>query len=271
MTDELVGSMVEQYCPPQKHFEDWDWQGLGAAFEEQFVVSAPELRDKFNSAQEIAEKLYEDADNVLKKKMEEIGSENFLRLFRNSYLQEIDRRWIEHLQDMEKLRDGIGLRGYGQRDPKKEYQREGFAMFMDMVRGIKASVTRSLFAVRRVREEDLQALEAQRRQAVERRQQQMRTQHPEGAGGQAQAPQPGQQQPLRVQVAPAGTIRAQGRPVPQQRPMMTPPAAQGGAPPEAQQGQPMAPQPQPREPMNRHERRALEKKQKKAKGTSATK
>jgi preprotein translocase subunit SecA len=271
MTDELVGTMVEQHCPPQKHFEDWNWAALGGAFEEQFTVAAPELRDKFNSSQEIAEKLYEDADNVLKKKMEEIGSENFLRLFRNSYLQEIDRRWIEHLQDMEKLRDGIGLRGYGQRDPKKEYQREGFAMFMDMVRGIKASVTRSLFAVRRVREEDLQALEAQRRQAVERRQQQMRTQHPEGAGGQAQAPQPGQQQPLRVQVAPAGTIRAQGRPVPQQRPMMTPPAAQGGAPPEAQQGQPMAPQPPPREPMNRHERRALEKKQKKAKGTSATK
>ncbi|MCA9614395.1 MAG: hypothetical protein KC586_16680, partial [Myxococcales bacterium] len=259
---------VEQYCPPQKHFEDWDWHGLGVAFEEQFVVSAPELRDKYNSAQEIAEKLYEDADNVLKKKMEEIGAENYLRLFRNSYLQEIDRRWIEHLQDMEKLRDGIGLRGYGQRDPKKEYQREGFQMFMDMVRGIKSNVTRSLFTVRRVREEDLQELEAQRRQAAERRQQQMRAQHPEGAGGQQQAPQGGQA-PLRVQVAPAGTLRAQGRPVPQAPPQGAAPQ-QGSVPPAAAGGA-MPPQPQPREPMNRHERRALEKKQKKSKGTSATK
>jgi preprotein translocase subunit SecA len=283
ITDELVGSLVEQHCPPQKHFEDWNWKGITEGFEDQFAIAAPELRDKYNNSQEIAEKLYEDAENVLKKKMEEIGSENFLRLFRNSYLQEIDRRWIEHLQDMEKLRDGIGLRGYGQKDPKKEYQREGFAMFMDMVRGIKASVSKSLFTVRRVREEDLEALEAQRRQAVERRQQQMRTQHPEGG----QPPQqPGAQAPLRVQVAPAGTIRAQGRPAPQpamgaprQQASVPPGAAAPGASAAGQAGQaapqgapPQAPQaPQPREPMNRHERRALEKKQKKSKGANATK
>ncbi len=282
MTDELVSTLVEQHCPPQKHFEDWDWAGLAAAFEEQFSIAAPELRDKSNSAQEIAEKLFEDADNVLKKKTEEVGAENYLRLFRNSYLQEIDRRWIEHLQDMEKLRDGIGLRGYGQRDPKKEYQREGFQMFMDMVRGIKSNVTRSLFTVRRVREEDLQELEAQRRQAVERRQQQMRAQHPEGAGGQAQA-----QGPLRVQVAPAGTLRVPGRAASPgaMRPQGPAGGAAGvgsaGAGPagvgaagagQVAGGQPPAAQaPAPREPMNRHERRALEKKQKKARGSSATK
>ncbi|MBX3247987.1 MAG: preprotein translocase subunit SecA [Myxococcales bacterium] len=260
MTDELVSSLVERYCPPGKHHEDWDWDGIEEAFEEQFDSGddaepflAPDLRDKVGDAQELAQRYYTDAENVLLKKMNEIGAENYLRLFRNAYLEEIDRRWIEHLQDMERLRDGIGLRGYGQRDPKKEYQREGFSMFMEMVRGIKSNVSKSLFSVRRVREEDLQALEAQRRQASEQRQQQMRTQH---AAASATGEPGAQPVPRGVRVAPAGTLRAQGRPMPQQG---------GSLPPGA------APQPQqPQQPMNRHERRALEKKQKKSKRPDAS-
>ncbi|MBW2718156.1 MAG: hypothetical protein JRD94_06265 [Deltaproteobacteria bacterium] len=57
------------------------------------------------------------------RKEREFGTENFLRLFRDLYLQEIDKQWMDHLQGMDHLRDGIGLRGYGQRDPKKGWCR----------------------------------------------------------------------------------------------------------------------------------------------------
>ena len=76
------------------------------AFEEQFEIDCPDVRDKLTEAEEIAAKLYQDTENVLMKKMEEFGAESYLRLFRNTYLQEIDKQWIEHLQAMDRLRDG---------------------------------------------------------------------------------------------------------------------------------------------------------------------
>jgi preprotein translocase subunit SecA len=96
---------------------------------------------------------------------------------------------MDHLQAMDHLRDGIGLRGYGQRDPKKEYQREGFDMYLEMVQSVKSSVTVSMFTVERAGEEELQQLEERRRQASERRQRQIRATH-QGEGG----PEGGQQQ-----------------------------------------------------------------------------
>src|SRR5690606_16556348 len=107
---------------------------------------------------EIAQKLYGDAEAILLRKEKELGPENFLRLFRNFFLQEIDRQWIDHLQSMDHLRDGIGLRGYGQRDPKKEYKREGFDMFQEMLQNVKAQVIETVFTVERAREEDLERL-----------------------------------------------------------------------------------------------------------------
>ncbi len=177
MVDELISAMIEQHCPPNKHYDDWDLESLCDDYEEQFEIDAPELRNKYTEAQEIAQKLYEDAENVLLRKMKEFQPESFLRLFRNAYLQEIDKQWIENIQSMERLRQGIGLRGYGQRDPKKEYKREGFGMFMSMVNSIKSKVAQNLYTVQRVREEDLRRLEAQRKKAAEERQRQAQARH----------------------------------------------------------------------------------------------
>jgi preprotein translocase subunit SecA len=69
-------------------------------------------------------------------------------ILRYFLLEELDRAWKEHLLAMDHLRDGIGLRGYGQRDPKQEYKREGFAMFQDMIFRIRENVLKSLTRVR---------------------------------------------------------------------------------------------------------------------------
>ncbi len=187
LVDELIGTMVEHACPPGKHYEDWDIDGLKAAFRDQFHIEATGL-EKSSDPHEIAGKLYKDAEAVLLRKEKDLGSENFLRLFRNFFLQEIDRQWIEHLQAMDHLRDGIGLRGYGQRDPKKEYKKEGFTMFQAMLQGVKSQVAEALFTVERAREEDLERLEAQRRTQAEKRQQQQRASHVGTAAGAAEKP-----------------------------------------------------------------------------------
>ena len=62
-----------------------------------------------------------------------VGIELILRIFRHVYLEELDKAWVDHLTDMDHLRDGIGLRGYGQKDPKQEYKKEGYNLFVNMV------------------------------------------------------------------------------------------------------------------------------------------
>jgi preprotein translocase subunit SecA len=114
---------------------------------------------------------------VLKKREREVGELIYLRVFRNFFLQEIDNQWLEHLQGMESLRDGIGLRGYGQRDPKKEYQKEGFNLFLELMQTIKASVVQKMYHFVIEREDEVERLEAERRRRVEAQQQRMSASH----------------------------------------------------------------------------------------------
>jgi preprotein translocase subunit SecA len=214
LVDEIIITMTDHACPPGKHYEDWDIDGLERAYKEQFAIEATGIRE-ITDRQELLTKLYKDAEAVLVRKENEFGTENFLRLFRDLYLQEIDKQWMDHLQGMDHLRDGIGLRGYGQRDPKKEYKREGFDMYLEMVQSVKSSVTIAMFTVERAREEDLQRLEEQRRQAAEKRQRQIRAMHPgEGAvEGDGQPRQAGLSRRQRRAAAARGRRAGAGGPV----------------------------------------------------------
>ncbi len=178
LTDEMVGAMVEHACPKKKHFEDWDIDGLSKGYEE--VIGAPATGlEKFGDSQEIAEKLYHDAEGIMHRRQKDVGELLFLRLFRNFYLQEIDNQWLEHLQNMDSLRDGIGLRGYGQKDPKKEYQKEGFEYFLELMQAIKSSVVNKMFRFEIEREDDVERLEEQRRARAQEQQKKLQMTHAE--------------------------------------------------------------------------------------------
>jgi preprotein translocase subunit SecA len=172
LIDDIVSKLVERACPRNKHFEDWDLEGLRKAYEETFGIKATGL-EKFTDVESLAERLYTDAEAVMLRKEKEIGTDNLLRAFRNFYLREIDRQWLDHLTNMDQLRDGIGLRGYGQRDPKKEYKKEGYDLFVAMIESIKAQVAFQIFRVQVLREEDVRRLEEQRRREVEAQQRRM--------------------------------------------------------------------------------------------------
>ena len=218
LVDEIIVTMTDHACPPGKHYEDWDLEGLERGYKEQFSIEATGIRE-ISDRQGLLTKLYGDAAALLARKEDEFGTENFLRLFRDLYLQEIDKQWMDHLQGMDHLRDGIGLRGYGQRDPKKEYKREGFDMYLEMVQSVKSSVTLSMFTVERAREEDLQRLEDQRRQTAEKRQRQMRSNYPGEGAGAGSSQQSGPSRRQRRAAAARGrraAVPGQGAPPPPQ-------------------------------------------------------
>jgi preprotein translocase subunit SecA len=209
LVDDLVAAMVQRFCPERKHFEDWDLAGLRAAFAEQFGIEATGI-ERLADQEKLMQKLYADAERVLVKKEEEVGSILFLRVFRTLYLQEIDRQWVDHLQAMEQLRDGIGLRGYGQRDPKKEYKKEGFDMFVAMMDSVKSTVVANMYRFEIQREEDVARLEAERLRQAEAQARRMRTTHVEAptAGGEIGDDPTGGNLPAAARMQPQITIPA---------------------------------------------------------------
>ena len=108
-----------------------------------------------------------------------------LRLFHHFYIEDIDRAWVEHLTNMEHLRDGIGLRGYGQRDPKQEYKKEGYDLFLSMIAKVSSNVLVKCFEFKPRSRQDLEQLEAE---AAERRKRQMKNAKARHPGAQPAPP-----------------------------------------------------------------------------------
>jgi preprotein translocase subunit SecA len=135
MMRDIVNNFVETYCPADQYQEEWDFNGLGEALQGQFALDITQgkgsVADHFKDVGRDA--LIEDIQNQVRRaydhKEQELGSELMRYLEKMLLLQVIDHHWKDHLLGMDHLRDGIGLRGYGQKDPLIEYKREGFDMF----------------------------------------------------------------------------------------------------------------------------------------------
>ena len=159
MMRDIVNAFVETYCPADQYQEEWDFNGLGEALQGQFALDVTQGRgsvaDHFKDVGRDA--LIEDIQNQVRRaydhKEQELGSELMRYLEKMLLLQVIDHHWKDHLLGMDHLRDGIGLRGYGQKDPLIEYKREGFDMFSSMMDRIKSDVLERMFRVQAVRGE----------------------------------------------------------------------------------------------------------------------
>ncbi len=152
MMAEVVESLVNTYCPEDQYAEAWDLTGLQEALQGQFgvdVITANELGGMGRDG--LVEELKERVENIFKQKEQErdqeLGSEVRRQLEKMLFLQVIDHHWKDHLLGMDQLRDGIGLRGYGQKDPLAEYKREGYDMFAGMMDRIKSDALERLFKV----------------------------------------------------------------------------------------------------------------------------
>ncbi len=160
--DEIIIGILDQFCPEHRHVEDWDLEGLGEAFKEVFAY-LPDTKDCELSRDGVSGHLWKQIYDLIGAREVELGEIAFLYFARHFWLDEIDNQWIDHLKSMDHLRDGIGLRGYGQKDPKQEYKKEGFNMFTDMLTRISANVAEKLFRVQIVRQNEAEQAEARRR------------------------------------------------------------------------------------------------------------
>jgi preprotein translocase subunit SecA len=151
--DELTAGIVETYVPKDAHPEDWDLAGLTEALHRQFDLRlAPAEYKEATSVEGVTELVTAAVTARYRQREEELGSELLRVLERREMLIVIDAQWKDHLLSIDHLKEGIGLRGYGQRDPLTEYKREAFDLFQDMVDRIKTAVIERLFKVQVVRE-----------------------------------------------------------------------------------------------------------------------
>jgi preprotein translocase subunit SecA len=160
LIDRVLSAMVEESCPENKPAEDWDWNGIAAAFKEHFQRELPKEVHDLGDPSMLVRDLYARAEEIYNEREKELGVEICLRLFRFVYTRQIDEAWVDHLSNMEHLRDGIGLRGYGQKDPKNEYKKEGYNLFLNMMAKVSSTVLVQLFEAQIQRQDELAALEA---------------------------------------------------------------------------------------------------------------
>jgi preprotein translocase subunit SecA len=151
--EDMTAVALDAYAPPEAHVDDWDLAGLAEALNRQFDVRIPagDLDDL--PARAALEELVTEAVRARYGERErELGADLLRALERHEMLIVIDTQWKDHLLSIDHLKEGIGLRGYGQRDPLTEYKKEAFDLFQGMVERVKAAVVERLFKVQVVRD-----------------------------------------------------------------------------------------------------------------------
>ncbi len=156
MVENVVESLVLAYINPDIREEDKNPEGLIAALGEKFGAGFREVVEKnLDDMDGLLEALEEKVGEQLEVREREFGPERMQYLVRFILLQVIDTKWKEHLYGLDNLREGIGLRAYGQRDPLVEYKREAFDMFDQMTDNVKEEAVELLFRVQQVHETKL--------------------------------------------------------------------------------------------------------------------
>jgi preprotein translocase subunit SecA len=167
MMEDVMHQLVNQYVPPQSMEDQWDAAGLMKILADDFNLHTNILQwietDHHIAPEQIKEKVIQCCLEQYAEKDSRLGRDILSQFEKSIILQNIDNQWREHLAAMDTLRQGIHLRGYAQKDPKQEYKREAFSLFANMLDSIKYDIVRMLLLVEVANEEDVNAMEAQRR------------------------------------------------------------------------------------------------------------
>ena len=199
--EEIVNNVISDHVPPQSIEDLWDVPGLEQALQAEFAIELPvkqwlEEDDKLHE-ESLRQKILEAVVAEYKAKEESAGAESMRAFEKQVFLHILDTLWKEHLAAMDHLRQGIHLRSYAQKNPKQEYKREAFEMFQDMLERLKHEVVKVTSRVRIQTQEELDALEQQRREELARQLGNAQTEHasasatnPEGQNAEEDLPKP---------------------------------------------------------------------------------
>ncbi|MEC7860043.1 MAG: preprotein translocase subunit SecA [Pseudomonadota bacterium] len=176
--EEVVEITVDRFIQEDIHEENWDPQGLMSTLEKEFLLplKIPQWikDDPTLNAETIRKRCIEKIQSASEEKEEAVGSNLMRMVEKEIMLKQLDLHWKEHLAAMDYLRQGIGLRGYAQKNPKQEYKREAFIMFGEMLDQVKHDTISMLSRIRIQSEQDIARMEEQRRA-----EQSMEFNHPE--------------------------------------------------------------------------------------------
>ena len=170
---DVFNSIIDEYIAPESLVEDWKLEDLEKRLVSEFLVDVPVVsmvkEDSSLVESDIRERIIKRATEIYKDKCDKIGKENQNRLEKGVMLQCIDTLWKEHLAAMDYMRQGIGLQGYAQKNPKNEYKIQSFNLFTKMLENLKYQVIRTLSRIQiQIRAPELteeQKEELRRRQA----------------------------------------------------------------------------------------------------------
>src|SRR6185436_19143430 len=168
LAEDILDAVVEMYAPRQGDFEQWDLDALRREVERIFAVDAGALDFRERTADEIKELLWNAILESYEEKEKQVTREVLDRVARDIMLQIVDGQWKDHLYSLDHLKEGIGLRGYGQRDPLVEYKKESFQLFQAMKERVDEEIVRYLWWLRPVLEADSASIAAPRRPAPRR-------------------------------------------------------------------------------------------------------
>jgi preprotein translocase subunit SecA len=186
VAEDIAGELVEMHCPRTEHAAKWDVEQLAKETFNQYGIDlkslVPNLEDA--SHEQILGALVDGVKAKYEEKEKLFGEEMMRWLERHIILDIVDGQWKDHLLTLDHLKEGIGLRGYGQKDPLIEFKKEAFILFEDMMNRIDTETVRFLFLMQPAKPEE----QAQRIERKQRRAQQ-ELQYSAGAG-QQEAPQP---------------------------------------------------------------------------------
>ncbi|NLW34633.1 preprotein translocase subunit SecA [Syntrophorhabdus aromaticivorans] len=157
MIDELCEDLVLECAPEKVYPEEWDIPGLKNRIYETFLfhIDLDSMDLKSMTRHGLVEMVKEKILAVYERKEKDFGDGEMKAIERFIALNSLDNHWKEHLLQLDHLKEGIGLRGYGQKDPLREYQRESFDLFLDMIERVKVDTVQKLFAVQPAKEEEL--------------------------------------------------------------------------------------------------------------------
>lgn len=164
IAEELAIEMIEMYTNEKTAPEEWDWKGLKESFYRilNTRLNIDEQMEKEVERNQLKEIILTETRKAIENKIAELSQPIFQYISKVIFLQTIDTLWKDHLLNMDHLREGIGLRGYGQRDPLIEYKREAFEMFENMIYRIKEDTITKLMRVQIKAEEAVDRLIALR-------------------------------------------------------------------------------------------------------------
>ena len=166
MIGEIVDDILSDFIDEKAKKEEINFKGLEDALLKQFNIKFDlvNLDARKAEGQTLRDIIIQGVKGLLRHKESEFGKDLMDYLMKVIMLQAIDVQWKDHLLAMDHLREGIGLRGYAQKDPVREYQREGYEMFMEMIARIKMDVLEKLCLIRIQREEEVEAIRQKQKQ-----------------------------------------------------------------------------------------------------------